>query len=139
MIKNRAAKNFIIQELVPKTVYDARGQRAWQLIDQRLIANLNELRRALGIPLTVNNWHSGGARDQSGLRIVGQEYYKPYSQHSFGRAVDIICAIDADEIRRRIEDEVILLTHPACFEEGVSWLHMDVRNTDHTQHYFFKP
>ena len=138
MIESYKAKHFTIEELVPEVVFNDRGQKAWQLIDHRLIANLNSLREQLGAPMTCNNWHTGGRRTQSGLRVIGQPFHTPYSQHTFGRAVDLICSIPANEIRRRIKEGVILLHHPSTFEDGVSWLHMDVRNNDqHT--YFFKP
>lgn len=137
MIKNRAAHNFIIQELVPKSVYLDRGGKAWQLIDYRLIDNLNALRTQLGVPMTMNNWIWGGNRDQSGLRIPGQEYYRPYSQHTYGRAADPICETPAQEIRERIKSEDIILPHYACFEDNVSWVHMDVRNNNNDSHYFF--
>jgi len=138
MIKSHKAKRFIIEELVPEVVFKDRGQRAWQLIDHRLIANLDSLREQVGVPMTCNNWLNGGKRTQSGLRVPGQSYYSKYSQHSFGRAVDLVCSIDAEEIRQRIKDKIIILPHPATFEEGVNWLHMDVRNNNqHT--YFFQP
>ena len=138
MIKNRSAEKFIIQELVPESVYLARGEKAWQLIDYRLIDNLNALRTQLGVPMTINNWHVGGQRTQSGLRIPGQVHYKPYSQHTYGRAADPICEIPAQEIRDMIKEGVeIKLPHYACFEDNVSWTHMDVRNTGENKHYFF--
>jgi len=138
MIESYKAKYFIIQELVPKSVYEDRGEKAWQLIDIRLIENIDSLRHQLGVALTINNWNAGGSRDESGLRIAGQRYYKQYSQHSFGRAVDIICSIKAETIRQSIRDKDIILPHPATFELDVNWLHMDVRNSkDHV--YFFHP
>jgi len=138
MIESYKAQNFKIQELVPEVVYRDRGEKAWQLIDDRLIENLDALRDQLNVPMTCNNWHTGGTRTQSGLRIVGQPYYKPYSQHSFGRAVDLVCSVDAETIRREIKGGRIKLPHPATFETDVSWIHMDVRNNDEAI-YFFKP
>jgi len=139
VIKNITATHFIIQEFVPKSVYRGRGQKAWQLIDNRIIENADALRKALNIPLTINNWHDDGSRTQSGLRLPGQSYHKPYSQHSFGRAVDIIGDFDADEVRELIKVGEILLPHIVCFETGVSWIHMDVRSTAQPSHYFFDP
>ncbi len=126
----KTCKHFIIQELVPSPVYSERGEKAWELLDTRLLENLDSLREQLDVPLTVNNWHSDGTRTQSGLRQHGSDYFRPYSQHTFGRAADIVCGIEADEIRRRIRDKEIILPHPAAFELGVSWVHMDVRNSD---------
>ena len=138
MIKSYKALKFGIQELVPEKVYDERGERAWQLMDHRLIVNLDALRSQLKVPLTCNNWHLGGNRTQSGLRIVGQPHYRPYSQHSFGRAVDLVCEIPAEEIRRRIKEKIIILPHPATFENTGGWLHMDVRNMSNAHNYFFE-
>ena len=138
MIQSHKAKRFVIQELVPEIVYKDRGEKAWQLIDHRLIANLDALREHLGVSMVCNNWHTSGDRTQSGLRVKGQSHYKPYSQHSFGRAVDLVCSIDAEEIRQMIKDKKIILPHPATFESEVSWVHMDVRNNDQ-RIYFFRP
>ena len=137
MINSFKSKHFGIHELVPEVVFNEMGNRAWQLIDHRLIAIIDSIREQLNTPMTCNNWHSGGARNQSGLRIVGQPHYRPYSQHSFGRAVDLICSIPAEEIRQRIKDKVILLPHPATFENTGNWLHVDVRNMSNSATYFF--
>ena len=141
MISSYKARFFKIQELVPESVYEERGEKSWQLLDFRAVENLDSLRAQLGVPLTVNNWDIGGTRDESGLRVTGMEYYSPYSQHSFGRAFDSVCEIPAAEIRHRLKEGSITLPHPACFEEfeGMNWLHMDVRNMRNNHAYFFKP
>jgi len=138
MINSHTAKHFIIQELVPESVYEARGEKAWQLIDIRLIENADSLRQQLGVSLTCNTWQWGGHRAQSGLRVHGMSYYKPYSQHTFGRALDLICTIKAQDIRELIRSKEIILPHPACFEDGesITWLHMDVRNLSNGHTYF---
>ena len=48
MIESYKAKKFTIEELVPEVVFNDRGQKAWQLIDNRLIANLDSLREQVG-------------------------------------------------------------------------------------------
>ena len=138
MMESYTAKKFKIEELVPEIVFNDRGQKAWQLIDHRLIANLDALREQVGVSMVCNNWSTGGNRTQSGLRVAGQSHHRPYSQHSFGRAVDLVCSIDAEEIRQMIKDRRIILPHPATFEEDVNWVHMDVRNNNQRT-YFFKP
>lgn len=139
MIESHKAEHFAIEEFVPESVYMERGGKAWQLIDIRLIENADSLREQLGVPLIINNWHLDGLRDASGFRISEQRHYKPYSQHSSGRALDCVCEIPADVIRDKILNKDIILPHPACFETGVSWLHMDVRNMTNGHTYFFKP
>ncbi len=53
MIESHKAKKFIIQELVPEVVFNDRGDKAWQLMDIRLLANLDALREQVGVPMTT--------------------------------------------------------------------------------------
>ena len=129
---------FGIEELVPPSVFEARGHKAWELIDPRLVENLDSLRLQLDTPLTINNWQWYGSRQDSGLRLPTSEFWSQFSQHSFGRAADIICGIPAETIREKIRCKEIILPHPSTYELDVNWLHMDVRNsTDHVS--FFHP
>jgi len=130
-------KHFIIQELVPPPVYHERGDLAWELLDKRLLENLDSLRDQINEPITVNNWHLGGNRTQSGLRQYGMEYYRPYSQHSFGRAADCICHTSADKLRDMIMQGQIVLPHNVTIEMDVDWLHMDVRNSERKVRFFY--
>jgi hypothetical protein len=141
MIETKPAQHFAIQELVPEEVFLARGQRAWQLIDNRLIENYDALREQLGTPITINDWTSGGNRSASGLRVPGMAHFSLYSMHTFGKAGDSVCSIPAQDIRNMIKAGEIEMPHPACFEEfdGMSWFHMDVRNFSNGHTYFFKP
>lgn len=146
-IKSHKARYFDIRELVPESIYLERGEEAWQLIDDRLITNLDSLKTQLEdlygrkIPLIVNNWMWGGDRVCSGLRTPGQGCYNPQSQHAFGRAVDPICEIPAPDIREHIRQERIVLPYPASFEEfnGMGWVHMDMRNMSNGHTHFFHP
>ena len=146
MINHQTAQYFKIQELVPESIYKLRGKKAWQLIDERLIANLDCIKEQLEtiynrkIPITVNDWLWGGNRVASGLRVPGQKEYSETSQHKLGKAVDFKCEIPAHDIRNLIRHGSIILPYPACFEEfnGMSWVHMDVRNFVNGQVYFFK-
>lgn len=52
------AKHFKIVELVPPHAHHARGEKAWELIDPRLIDTLDRLRGHYG-KMTVNNWYWG--------------------------------------------------------------------------------
>mgnify|MGYP003931408633 CR=1 FL=1 len=125
-------EHFSIEELVPPKVFQDRGQKAWQLLDDRMLITLDRLREKYG-SMTVNSWKWGGDREWSGLRTPDSPYYSKYSQHSFGRAADVIFKhITAEEVRQAIlenpDDPTFELIN--SFEEGVSWLHFDVRNCD---------
>jgi len=122
-------KHFKIQELVPQHVYEARGDKAWELLDTNALITLDLIRDAFGVT-TVNNWHTGGERNWSGLRTSDSPYYSPYSQHSFGRAFDcIFSSRTTSQVRQAIlnnRDEFPLLT---AIELDTNWLHFDCRNT----------
>lgn len=122
-------KHFSIQELVPPDVYRARGFKAWELLDDRLLMAVDALRERFG-ECVINNWSFGGGYTESGLRTPGCDHYRPYSQHSFGRAADCKFKVDAEIIRQYI------LSNPDKFEyinflelDTPSWVHIDVRNT----------
>jgi hypothetical protein len=130
-------EHFAIHELVPPHVYQERGERAWELLDERLLVTLDRLRRRFG-SITVNNYHWGRDREWSGLRTKDSPFYSPFSQHTFGRAADcLFSGKTAEEVRQDI------LNHPdspdfeliGSIELGVSWLHFDVRNCDRIKTY----
>ena len=122
-------KHFKIQELVSKRVYKDRGDKAWELLDARALETLDVLREHLDVSLTVNNWLWEGPRQFSGLRTYGTKYYSKYSQHSFGRAFDVVSNhITAEDMRQEILNNQEVFPHVGAIELGVSWLHFDVRN-----------
>jgi len=126
---------FKIQELVPRHVYDERGEKAWELLDENMLVTLDQLRRAFG-SITVNNWHTGGDRQWSGLRTNDSPYGSQYSQHRFGRAAD--CLFNHSDVEA-VRD--VILSQPERFllinsvELDTSWLHFDVRNCDRIKTY----
>ena len=52
--------HFAIHELVPPQVFEARGEKAWELLDERLLTTLDRLRTRFG-PVTVNNYYLDSA------------------------------------------------------------------------------
>ncbi|MGD2118091.1 MAG: hypothetical protein PVG66_07020 [Chromatiales bacterium] len=131
-------QHFAIHELVPPHVYQKRGEKAWELLDENLLITLDKLRDIYG-PVTVNNYKWGGEREWSGLRTPDSPYYSAFSQHSFGRAADCLFDnITAEEVRQDILADP---TNSAfkligSLELGVSWLHFDVRNCDRIKTYY---
>ena len=125
-------KHFVIQELVSPEVYRARGEKAWQLLDPRLLITIDSLRDEFG-PITINNWLWGGNRKYSGLRMPGEPYYSKYSQHSYGRAADCVLKdISVKEARQSIIDfpAYYAFKYISGIEMHIPWLHIDVRNSD---------
>lgn len=125
-------KWFNIKELVSKETYAKRGEKSWQLMDDRLLMTIDKLREKYG-KMTINSWSFGGNRNWAGLRTSDSPWYSTYSQHTFGRAVDIIFNdITAEEVRKDIlaDPDSDVFASINSFEEGTSWLHIDVRNVD---------
>jgi len=121
-------RHFDIEELVPPHVYDERGYKAWELLDERLLITIDQLRDSLGAA-TINNYRWGGDRKWSGLRTPESKVYRPYSQHTFGRAVDMLFSkVTAEEARRHILTNKNRYPYIFALELGVSWLHIDCRN-----------
>lgn len=131
-------QHFKIQELVPPNVFNQRGNAAWELLDANALITLDALRSHFGRAI-CNDYSFGGKRQWSGLRTADSPYYSPYSQHSFGRAFDLIF-LDAktEEVREeiiRLRDKKFPLING--LELDVSWIHFDVRN--HSPLKLFKP
>ena len=128
---------FAIHELVPRNVFYDRGEKAWELLDERLLVTLDRLRERYG-PVTVNNWYWDREREWSGLRTKDSPFYSPYSQHTFGRAADCLFAeISPEQVRQDIlarpTDSTFELI--GSIELNVTWLHFDVRNCDRVKTY----
>jgi len=125
-------RNFKIHELVSPDIYKSRGEKAWQLLDDRALWTLDALRDKYGA-ITVNNYFWGGDREWSGLRTHNSPYYSPTSQHSFGRAFDCIFhSHTAETIRKHIQanPDADIFKYIRGIELDVTWLHFDVRNCD---------
>ena len=126
-------KHFKAHELVPPAIYDKFGERSFMFLDDRLLKLCDALREEFG-SATINNYKWGGDRVASGLRSPDSPYYSPTSQHSFGRAVDILFKdYSAERVRSDIKDDSTIWQNGTglnsiTLEDGVSWLHIDIRN-----------
>ena len=135
-------KHFIIEELVDKKTYESTPEwKLWAAFDDRLLKTIDFLREEIGVPITINNWKWGGDRQWSGLRPPESPYYSQWSQHSYGRAVDMIFkGIPAPEVRQKIkklikQGKLNRINHSFTFEENmkgkpINWVHLDLRNNN---------
>lgn len=132
-------KHFAIQELVGPDLFNETDDPdlLWWLFDDRLLRVADQLREAYG-PMTVNDWLWGGGYTDSGFRTPESGYYSITSQHSHGRALDLKPSdVSVERIRRDIvERKRDYLKAVTGLELGVSWLHIDVRNTGGKLHTF---
>lgn len=129
MNRIKISNNFWLDEYIPEELYlkwKHKPHRLMAMIDSRLVLADQLLRDEFG-PVTINNWWTGGDRNWSGIRTIGSPYYSQTSQHSWGRASDkIFHDASAGKVRAYIKGmyEELGIT---CIEEGVSWVHSDVR------------
>lgn len=121
-------RHFRLEELVDPDTFQARGERAWELLDTGALITLDQLRVRFGRCI-VNDWHSGGELKLSGFRPANSPIGAKWSQHKHGRAFDCkFSDIKAEDVRRDIiehEDDFPYLT---VLERGVNWVHFDTRN-----------
>ena len=142
-IEQKFRKYFEPQELVSILHYN-------EFIDKNEIYNLftNELkavvvhiRESVGLPMTINNWHTYGAFQQRGYRDRTTTVGAPKSAHREGMAIDFdFRGITAERGRELIIQKAMKgLPYPIRIEEGVNWIHIDVRRVftnDHKINYF---
>jgi hypothetical protein len=123
-------EHFALHELVPAAVLADRGEKAWELLDDRLLITLDRLRERYG-KMRMNNYFWGGEDQFRGLRTPDSPDFTQYSQHSFGRAADpIFQDVTAEQVRK----DALADPDAPCFEYinsielGVLWFHFDTRN-----------
>jgi uncharacterized protein YcbK (DUF882 family) len=124
------SKHFRITELVPLQLKNMLHEDAlWSLIDDDLIQAIDGIKEMFNKgSITINSYMWSGDRNQSGIRTKDSKYYSKNSQHSIGKAVDMVfSAYTTDEVRDYIlshQDEFPLI---GGIELGVAWLHVDTR------------
>ena len=117
-------KYFKAEELLPKGVTDT------SLLDPKLLQLIDEIRELLGVPCTINDYASGGTRQWCGLRTPACTIGAPKSQHRLGKAADMHpIGMTAEQARAKVKKAVAegKLKNLGGVEDGVSWLHVDVR------------
>ena len=81
-------RNFKIQELVPKEMYDNYSEwKLWLMFDDRILKAADVLRNKYGV-MICNDWLWGGKSHYRGFRPM--DYDDGLSQHKFGRALDLL-------------------------------------------------
>ena len=124
------SKHFALHELVPSSIFEALGIRAWELLDERLLVTLDALREHFG-PCTVNNWRDGGPYRESGFRTFESTTGVKFSQHRYGRAADCkfatVTPVEASAYIVANAEKFRLLTTLEDVAATPTWLHVDVR------------
>lgn len=135
---------FKAYELVDKTVYNKYGENSFKFMSTEILWFLLIVRKNLGLPMTINNWKSGGRFSQRGLRtnicsIVRKKVEKMLlylSAHLFGRAVDFdVKGMSAEDVRMWIKDNEDLFPFKVRLEHNmngkpINWVHADTIDED---------
>jgi len=125
---------FELYELFPKNFYlehyrPANIPKMWNVFDYRLKYTMDRLRKRYG-PLVANDWYWGGVNQYRGWRptdcIVGADF----SQHKYGRAIDLKTTKKTDGTVFTIRDDINHedFKYITCVEMNITWLHIDVRD-----------
>ena len=129
-------KYFTIKELVNPVFLKLPEEVLWGLLDVRLLKCADKIREKYGV-CTVNT----GKLENCGLRPMDASGAK-WSAHKFGRALDIhVQRIENQwggnkkakiEAYNRLREQLMAMPEfdGLNFENGVSWLHMDVVNRE---------
>lgn len=126
-------KFFSIQELVHPNIHAKWGDRAWEFLDPRVLQSADQLREYFG-PITINDWHVGGEHVDSGLREFLSTTGAAFSQHKFGRALDLkfknTTPIGVASVITAQPSRFPFITTLEDVSKTITWLHIDVRNHD---------
>jgi len=127
-------KYFRVEELFPRVLVErfaGFSDRLWVCIDPRLLWTLDAIRERWGVPLTCNDWHTGGRLQQRGFRQFDSTVGAALSQHKFGRAADLSSAkMSADKMRADIlanpDDPAFrFISRIEDGRDSPTWLHLD--------------
>lgn len=135
----KISNNFDLVELVDPVTYKSRGDKSIELLDNRLITLVQAFRDFFAVPITINNWATGGQYHESGLRQLDTTTGAKFSQHKYGRAADIkIPGITPEEARQTIRKNWAFFKSKGLttIENNTpSWIHADCRFTGLTTLY----
>jgi hypothetical protein len=126
-------KYFALNEVVYPGAIQARGEKAWELMDDRILRGADWLREKFG-PCVINGKFGGKGFTESGLRDPFTTTGAKFSQHKFGRALDLkFLKVSVTEVY-----DYIIRNPTEARENGITtvedirdtkgqWLHVDCR------------
>jgi hypothetical protein len=138
-------KYFQPYELVPEKINSMiENERVkYSMFDIKLLIFIDWARERYG-GLTVNDYMWGGTSQWRGIRTPDSKYYSSGSMHSFGQAIDFIPGkLSAREVIEDLKklNQILGVPHITRVEDldGMTWVHVDTKNTNKKGVHFFKP
>lgn len=89
MKRIKVSNNFNLDEFINPTTYERFGAKSQRYIRPELIKIAQVVREFTDLPVTINNWATGGAYKESGLRDFNTSTGASYSAHKFGAGMDL--------------------------------------------------
>lgn len=129
----KISEHFDIREFIDPETYLLRGEKSIELIDIRIVRCAELLREITNKPVIINTWHVGKQYKESGLRQSDTSTGAKFSQHKFGRAIDVkVSEMKSEDVRNIIranwnEFKAVGLT--TIEKDTPTWVHMDCRYT----------
>jgi uncharacterized protein YcbK (DUF882 family) len=132
-------RHFDVEELVDPVTWNILGDKAWWLLDPRMLWTLDQIRERYNRVVTVNDWkwRTDKPFTMRGFRPAHTTVGGMHSQHRFGRASDFdVEGMTSEEVRQDIltHRDDPAFQHITCLETGTPHVHMDFRNWDRAQH-----
>lgn len=127
--------SYVPKYLTASEVVPAGFELYWRiLIDPRVLITADQIRDFFGVPLMANHdtLHYRGWRPYAWILAEKSAGRRPaeMSQHLFGRALDCdLKGIPAETVRREIISHRDRFPYLTTLENGVGWVHFDVRYT----------
>lgn len=136
-------EGFTAEELVPPEVFALLGDLSVRIFDPAVFDVLKQLRADFG-PLIINNWHRKGEFRYRGFRPLTYDGGAPKSQHRLAGAIDCHSpTIPTSDLRAKVIAKARAnegaYAKIGAIEDGVNWLHFDVRPRVNGQLLVFKP
>lgn len=132
-IIQKLSQFFDIEELVCPHTFKKWGDRSWQFLDTEFLHTLLILRTEV---LNAPMWCNGNGLPQRGLRCNLCQLVKAktdiyLSAHIFGKGADFtVSGMSAEQARNLIRTNIDKFPYPIRLEKAVSWLHIDVLDTN---------
>lgn len=129
------SKHFKLESFIPPDLIKVFGQNSVEFLDPVLISLADFVCDFFRANVTINNWSSGGNLSLRGFRPPDTTTGAKYSQHKFGRAMDINV-----EGKTPVEVyDIILANEKQFMNAGLTvmedsrfcptWTHIDIRYT----------
>jgi len=105
----------------------------YMYISTALVEYAEKVRVHFGVSMTINNWNSGGSYTLRGWRPRNTSVGAKNSMHKVGCAIDYdIKGLTAERVREMIKSDQKLFYSYGLrrVENGVSWVHNDIKPTE---------